>query len=73
MTSRDGQLTLTPAGQAEFERVAEAWATWLYQELGSATETPVTDDEFRAGLRTAARDMVTTDSYEERVLAGSTT
>ncbi|MEV6964767.1 MFS transporter [Hamadaea sp. NPDC051192] len=64
-------LTLTPAGRAEFDRLAEAWAAWLQREVGVTTVgSEMTDEEFRTALRLAARELVTSDQHDELALAG---
>ncbi|WP_027341637.1 MDR family MFS transporter [Hamadaea tsunoensis] len=71
LVRQDDDLTLTPAGQAEFDRIAAAWGEWLHGELGDTPGDGPTDDEFRTALSMAARELVTTDAHEERALSGT--
>jgi Major Facilitator Superfamily len=71
LTSHGDELALTDSGRAEFERLAQAWGSWLQHELGDSEDTDMTDEEFRTALRMASRELVTTDSHEERTPAAT--
>ncbi|NUR70517.1 MAG: MFS transporter [Hamadaea sp.] len=64
-------LELTTVGRAEFDRLAEAWAAWLQDEVGDTNVgSEMSNDEFRAALRLAARELVTSDQRDELALSG---
>jgi EmrB/QacA subfamily drug resistance transporter len=55
----EGELTLTPRGLAEYDRIAAAWRDWISSELSDWND--IGDDEFSRALDAAARQFVIED------------
>jgi EmrB/QacA subfamily drug resistance transporter len=55
----DGEVALTPTGNAEYELIAAAWRRWLTSEL--ADWDSASDEQFNAAVSRAAREMVVDD------------
>ncbi|HEX6683332.1 MAG TPA: MDR family MFS transporter [Candidatus Limnocylindrales bacterium] len=55
----DGELSMTPRGVAEFDRIAAAWRDWLESELSGWEH--IGDDEFDRAVDHAARQLLTED------------
>ncbi|MGW2396156.1 DHA2 family efflux MFS transporter permease subunit [Kitasatospora sp. NPDC001664] len=63
VAASDGRLSLTPAGQAEVDRIGEAWRQWLGHHLD---DWDVTDPEDRARLDRAIETMAARLYQEEQ-------